>query len=154
MKALTGSDIEVASICVRDLAKERDFAIPEGCSVTDKYADILADDSIDMVIEVMGGTTDAKKVVYDALKAGKDVVTANKALIAKHLPEIESLLADVNKGREELVEFRYEAAVCGGIPVIRSMQSDFVGDEISMLSGIINGCTNFMLTSMDKGLAL
>jgi homoserine dehydrogenase len=151
LKALTGSDIEVASICVRDLAKERDFAIPEGCSVTDKYADILADDSIDMVIEVMGGTTDAKKVVYDALKAGKDVVTANKALIAKHLPEIESLLADVNKGREELVEFRYEAAVCGGIPVIRSMQSDFVGDEISMLSGIINGCTNFMLTSMDKG---
>jgi homoserine dehydrogenase len=151
LKALTGSDIEVASICVRDLAKERDFAIPEGCSVTDKYTDILADDSIDMVIEVMGGTTDAKKVVYDALKAGKDVVTANKALIAKHLPEIESLLADVNKGREELVEFRYEAAVCGGIPVIRSMQSDFVGDEISMLSGIINGCTNFMLTSMDKG---
>jgi homoserine dehydrogenase len=151
LKALTGSDIEVVSICVRDLAKERDFTIPDGCTVTDKFTDILTDDSIDMVIEVMGGTTDAKKVVYDSLKAGKDVVTANKALIAKHLPEIESLLAGVNKGRMELVEFRYEAAVCGGIPVIRSMQSDFVGDDISMLSGIINGCTNFMLTSMDKG---
>lgn len=104
-----------------------------------------------MIVEVMGGTTDAKKVVYDALKAGKDVVTANKALIAKCLPEIEDILENVNKGREVPVEFRYEAAVCGGIPVIRSMQSDFVGDDITMLSGIINGCTNFMLSSMDQG---
>jgi homoserine dehydrogenase len=104
------------------------------------------------VVEVMGGTTDAKKVVFDALKAGKDVVTANKALIAMCLPEIEAVLNQVNKNREgDLVEFRYEAAVCGGIPVIRSLQSDFVGDEVEMLSGIINGCTNYMLTAMDKG---
>lgn len=151
MKEMTGSDIEVAAMCVRDLSKKRDFDIPAGCTITDKYDDILKDDSIDMVVEVMGGTTDAKKVVYDSLKAGKDVVTANKALIAKHLPEIEELLNKVNEGRDKMVEFRYEAAVCGGIPVIRSMQSDFVGDEISMLSGIINGCTNFMLTSMDQG---
>ena len=151
LKKLTGSDIEIAALCVRDLSKTRDFVIPEGCTVTDKYDDILKDDSIDMIIEVMGGTDDAKKVVYDSLKAGKDVVTANKALIAKHLPEIESILQKVNVGREDLVEFRYEAAVCGGIPVIRSMQSDFVGDDVTMLSGIINGCTNFMLTAMDQG---
>lgn len=151
LKALTGSDIEVATLCVRDLSRKRDFDIPDGCTVTDKYDDILKDESIDMVVEVMGGTDDAKNVVYDALKAGKDVVTANKALIAKHLPEIESILEQVNTGRDDMVEFRYEAAVCGGIPVIRSMQSDFVGDEITMLSGIINGCTNFMLTSMDQG---
>lgn len=72
-------------------------------------------------------------------------------MIAKHLPEIEALLNTVNKGREKPVEFRYEAAVCGGIPIIRSMQTDFVGDEITMMSGIINGCTNFMLTGMDQG---
>ena len=151
LKDLTGSDIEIAALCVRDLSKKRDFDIPEGCTVTDKYSDILTDDSIDMVVEVMGGIDDAKDVVYDSLKAGKDVVTANKALIAKYLPEIENLLTTVNKGRDQMVEFRYEAAVCGGIPVIRSMQSDFVGDDISMISGIINGCTNFMLTSMDQG---
>ena len=151
LKKLTGNDIEIVALCVRDMSKTRDFEIPEGCAVTDKYDDILKDDSIDMVIEVMGGTEDAKKVVYDSLKAGKDVVTANKALIAKHLPEIESILEKVNSGRDDLVEFRYEAAVCGGIPIIRSMQSDFVGDDVTMLSGIINGCTNFMLTAMDKG---
>jgi homoserine dehydrogenase len=149
---LTGTDMTVAKICVQDASKKRDFELPPGCVITDQYADILLDDSIDMVVEVMGGTTDAKKVVFDALKAGKDVVTANKALIAKCLPEIEAVLNQVNKNREgDLVEFRYEAAVCGGIPVIRSLQSDFVGDEVEMLSGIINGCTNFMLTAMDKG---
>jgi homoserine dehydrogenase len=152
LKELTGTDMTVSKICVQDASKERDFELPQGCEITDKYNDILLDDSIDMVVEVMGGTTDAKKVVFDALKAGKDVVTANKALIAMCLPEIEAVLNQVNKNREgDLVEFRYEAAVCGGIPVIRSLQSDFVGDEVEMLSGIINGCTNYMLTAMDKG---
>eukprot|EP01083_Nonionella_stella_P006346 18420_1 len=94
----------------------------------------------------MGGTTDAKDVVFGALKNGKSVVTANKALIAKDLGEIESLIG----GLDNDVQFRYEAAVCGGIPIIRSMQSDFVGDEIKLMSGIINGCTNFMLTAMDR----
>lgn len=154
---LTGgalSDIDIAKLVVRNLDKKRDFALPATCVVTDKYQDVLQDDSIDMVVEVMGGTDDAKQIVFDAIEAGKDVVTANKALIAKHLPEIEALLEKVNKGRDandKKVEFRYEAAVCGGIPVIRSMQTDFVGDDISMMSGIINGCTNFMLTGMDQG---
>ena len=146
-----GASLAIAKICVRDASKPRDFDLPKGCVLTDSYDDILKDDSIDMVVEVMGGTTDAKDVVYEALRSGKDVVTANKALIAKYLPEIEELLNEVNKGRDEDVQFRFEAAVCGGIPVIRSMQSDFVGDDISRLSGIINGCTNFMLTAMDKG---
>jgi homoserine dehydrogenase len=149
-EALTGTTMEIKTICVNDISKTRDFTVPEGCTVTDKYSDILDDASIDMVVEVMGGTTDAKDVVFKALKAGKDVVTANKALIAKCLPEIEALLLDYNEGKDEKVEFRYEAAVCGGIPVIRSMQTDFVGDDITMLSGIINGCTNYMLSEMDQ----
>lgn len=144
--------MELAKICVRDADKERDFTIPEGCEVVTDYDAILTDDSIDTVVEVMGGTTDAKDIVFKALRSGKDVVTANKALIAACLPEIEALLQTVNgdsaNGKD--VEFKYEAAVCGGIPVIRSMQSDFVGDDIGQICGIINGCTNFMLTAMDK----
>jgi homoserine dehydrogenase len=143
--------LEVVKICVRNINKSRDFTVPENCIITDKYDDILNDDTIDMVVEVMGGTTDAKDIIYRSLRAGKDVVTANKAMISAYLPEIENILEEVNKDREQKVEFRYEAAVCGGIPIIRSLQTDFVGDEIHMLSGIINGCTNFMLTSMDKG---
>jgi homoserine dehydrogenase len=146
---MTGKTLHVKKICVRDVDKPRDFALPEGCSVTTDYDEILNDDSLDIIVEVMGGTTKAKDVVEAALKKGRNVVTANKALIAAFMPEIEKLLTDINSGRDENVEFRYEAAVCGGIPIIRSLQSDFVGDEIEMISGIINGCTNFMLTAMD-----
>jgi homoserine dehydrogenase len=146
---MTGKTLLVKKICVRDLNKKRDFVVPEGCTVTTNYDDILNDDSLDIIVEVMGGTTQAKDVVMAALKKGRDVVTANKALIAAYMQDIETCLTDVNAGSDENVEFRFEAAVCGGIPIIRSLQSDFVGDEIQMISGIINGCTNFMLTAMD-----
>jgi len=150
--ALTGNDIEVRKVCVRDANKARDFDVPEGCEIVTDYDSILDDDDIDVVVEVMGGTTDARDVIFKALRSGKNVVTANKALIAKDLEEISKLLEEVNEGKgpADEVEFRYEAAVCGGIPIIRSLQSDYVGDEITKISGIINGCTNYMLTSMDK----
>jgi len=148
---MTGKNLVVKSICVRDLDKPRDFTVPEGCKITTEFDDILGDDSLDIVVEVMGGTTLANDVVTKALEHGQDDVTANKALIAEKLGDIESLVAKVNEGKEgtDSTEFRYEAAVCGGIPIIRSLQSDFVGDDIEMISGIINGCTNFMLTAMD-----
>lgn len=156
LEEMTGISIDVVKLCVRDINKIRDFDTSFVGTITDQYNDILEDDSIDTIVEIMGGTTDAKRIVYRAIESGKNVVTANKALIAKHLSEIETLLAKVNnaqevqKGERSPVEFRYEAAVCGGIPVIRSMQSDFPGDQVTMLSGIINGCTNFMLTAMDR----
>ena len=143
---LTGKTIQVKKICVRDASKPRDFDLPEGCSIVTSYDDILNDDDIDIAVEVMGGTTDAKTVIMGALKNGKSVVTANKALIAADLGEIEGVISTLDPD----TQFRYEAAVCGGIPIIRSMQSDFVGDEIRLMSGIINGCTNFMLTAMDR----
>lgn len=146
---MTGKSLHVKKICVRDINKPRDFTVPDGCVVTTDFDDILSDDSIDMVVEVMGGTTFANDVICKALENGKDVVTANKALIAANLPDIESFINKVNEGKDKKSEFRYEAAVCGGIPIIRSLQSDFVGDDITMLSGIINGCTNYMLTAMD-----
>lgn len=146
---MTGKSLLVKKICVRDMDKPRDFTVPDGCTITTDYDDILNDDSLDIIVEVMGGTTKAKDVVTAALSKGRSVVTANKALIAAYMPEIEKLLVDVNANREDPVEFRFEAAVCGGIPIIRSLQSDFVGDQIRMMCGIINGCTNFMLTAMD-----
>jgi len=150
-RTMTGKEIFISRLAVRDLSKKRDFATPQGCSVSDDFNDVLGDDAVDTVVEVMGGTTQAKDVVFSSLKAGKNVVTANKALIAACLPEIEAVVREVNNKRtEKPVEFRYEAAVCGGIPIISSMQGDFVGDQISMITGIINGCTNYMLTSMDK----
>ena len=152
LEKLTGNSIEVKKISVRDASKPRDFEIPEGCVITEDSSEILNDDEIDVVAEVMGGTTFAKEVVFDALTKGKHVVTANKALIADCLSEIEDHLNSINeaKSMEDSVQFKYEAAVCGGIPIINSLQSDYPGDDISMIAGIINGCTNFMLTSMDR----
>lgn len=149
---LCSNEINVKTICVRDIAKERDFEIPAGCTVTDDADSILNNDDIDVVVEVMGGTTLAKDIVFNALSNGKHVVTANKALIADCLGEIESHVNSVNseKAAEDKIQFNYEAAVCGGIPIINSLQSDYPGDEISMIAGIINGCTNFMLTAMDR----
>mmetsp|Transcript_13129 Transcript_13129/g.24668 ORF Transcript_13129/g.24668 Transcript_13129/m.24668 type:complete len:504 (-) Transcript_13129:205-1716(-) len=152
LSQLCSNDILVKSICVRDLSKKRDFGIPEGCTITDDASSIVNADDIDIVVEVMGGTTKAKDVVFQALSNGKHVVTANKALIADCLGEIEDHIRSVNAGKsaEETIQFKYEAAVCGGIPIIHSLQSDYPGDEITMIAGIINGCTNFMLTAMDR----
>jgi homoserine dehydrogenase len=106
----------------------------------------LNDPKIDIVVEVMGGTTLAKDIVFEALSKGKHVVTANKALIANCLSEIEQHVLSLNQP----TQFKYEAAVCGGIPIINSLLTDYPGDDITMLAGIINGCTNFMLTAMDR----
>lgn len=152
ISTLTGSDIQVKSICVKDTSKERDFSIPEGCTITDDANSLIENDDIDVIVEVMGGTTKAKDVVFKSLSNGKHVVTANKALIADCLGEIEKHVLEVNEGKvkEDTIQFNYEAAVCGGIPIINSLQSDYPGDSITQIAGIINGCTNFMLTGMDR----
>jgi len=144
LKAL-GSSVEIVKICVRSLDKPRDFQINNGTTtiVTD-YNEILQDPSINCVIELMGGTTNAKDVVFKAIQANKHVVTANKALIANYLPELEAELA-----AHPTVKFSYEAAVCGGIPVIHTLQTDFVADNITKIMGIMNGTTNFMLSKME-----
>jgi homoserine dehydrogenase len=152
LTTLCSNEIHVKSICVRDLSKQRDFDIPPGCTITDDIDSIVNSDDIDIVVEVMGGTTLAKDVVFNALSNGKHVVTANKALIAAALGDIESHVLAINKDKpsQDLIQFNYEAAVCGGIPIINSLQSDYPGDQIHMIAGIINGCTNFMLSGMDR----
>ena len=143
--AEVGASIEIVKICVRSKEKPRDFEInAHTTSLVTNYDDILSDTSINCVIELMGGITSAKDVVFRAIAAGKHVVTANKALIATFLPELQLALKE-----NPSVSFNYEAAVCGGIPIIHTLQTDFLSDRISKVMGIMNGTTNFMLCKME-----
>ena len=141
---LLGVDINIVKICVRSLDKPRDYTIPKSAVLTTNYNDILNDSSINVIIELIGGTTDAKDIVFSAIKAGKHIITANKALIAKHLDEIQVLLAE-----NPTASFNFEASVCGGIPIIHTLQTDFLADNIKKIQGIMNGTTNFMLSKME-----
>lgn len=137
-----------ASICVSDVSKKRDFELPPGCKLTSNVNDVLDDPSVEVVVEVMGGTTLAKDVVLKAMAKGKHVVTANKALIAANLAQLSAAHAAANSDASKPVHFGYEAAVCGGIPIIHVLQRDLLSDQIRGVRGIINGCTNFMLSNM------
>jgi homoserine dehydrogenase/predicted amino acid-binding ACT domain protein len=151
LRETLGTEAKIHKVCVRDANAERDWTLPAGCELVTDVNEVLNDDRVQLVVEVMGGTSLAKEVVVKSISAGKHVVTANKALIAQDLPELEQLLAKVNAGRDEPVRFGFEAAVCGGIPIIHALQRDFLGDSINQISGIINGCTNFMLSNMASG---
>ena len=154
MNRLKSTSATITKICVRDANKPRDFQIDTSITqiVTD-VSSILNDDSIDLVVEVAGGTTFAKDAVFTALKGGKSVVTANKALIAEYLEDIVALVDQVNadRSKEKAVKFGYEASVCGGIPIIHTLQSAYKGDIINEVSGICNGTTNYMLGKMEEG---
>ena len=154
MNRLKSSSATITKICVRDANKPRDFQIDTSITqiVTD-VTSILNDESIDLVVEVAGGTTFAKDAVFTALKGGKSVVTANKALIAEYLEDIVALVDQGNADRseEKAVKFGYEASVCGGIPIIHTLQSAYKGDIINEVSGICNGTTNYMLGKMEEG---
>ena len=105
---------------------------------------VVDDPEVDIVIELIGGTTVAKELVIRAIKAKKHVVTANKALIAEFGTELFALAADAG------VALRYEAAVAGGIPIIKALREGLAGNDIRWLAGIINGTTNFILTEMES----
>lgn len=140
-----GVDLQIVRICVRDINKARDFVIPDGCQLLTDPMAVVNDESVDMVVELMGGVTVAKDAVMAAIAKGKHVVTGNKALIAAHLPEIQAALRSSPKAT-----FAYEAAVCGGIPLINAMMNDYVGDQILSVKGIMNGTTNFILSKMES----
>ena len=138
--------MELKYLVVKDAKKVRVFEIPSTCSVLDNADTVLADDSIDMIVELMGGTDLAWDILRTALTKGKHVVTANKALISRRINEIESLLASMANPPF----FLYEAAVCGGIPVINTFLRGMRGDEISAVRGVMNGSTNWMLDQMQS----
>ncbi len=142
-----GRPIRVASVAVRDLAKARSCATAGIHLTTDPY-EVINDPSINIVAELIGGTTLARELVLAAIRRGKHVVTANKALVARHGNEI---FAAAEKHR---VIVGFEAAVAGGIPIIKAIREGLAGNRIEWLVGIINGTSNFILTEMrDKGRA-
>lgn len=138
--ARAGVEIEPILGVVSNLNKKRDVSI----KLTDNIDDILNDDSIDIVVELMGGIEKPYEVVKKALEKGKAVVTANKALLAYHRYELQDLAGDT--------PFEYEAAVAGGIPIINALREGLTANNIESIKGIMNGTCNYMLTKMiDEG---
>ncbi|MDO5117692.1 MAG: homoserine dehydrogenase [Eggerthellaceae bacterium] len=135
-----GIDIELKRVCSLDRSEADAHGV--GDRFTDNFNDIINDPEIDIVIELIGGTTFARTVVTNALKAGKHVVTANKALMATYGEEIMDLAEE--NGREIM----FEASVGGGIPIIDPLKHSLIANEISSVMGIVNGTTNYMLTRM------
>jgi len=142
-----GRQIEVVGVAVRDVAKAR-ARIGEDVFITDDPYVLVNDPKIDIVVELIGGTTTARELVLRAVENGKHVVTANKALLATHGTEI--FEAASTKG----VMVAFEAAVAGGIPIIKAIREGLTANRIEWVAGIINGTTNYILTEMrSRGLS-
>jgi homoserine dehydrogenase len=140
-----GRGIQITHAATRDINKAR-ICDTTGITLTTKPQDVVNDPEVQIVIELIGGDTLARELVMTAIANGKHVVTANKALIAKHGNEI--FAAAQEKG----VVVAFEAAVAGGIPIIKAIREGLAGNRIEWLAGIINGTGNFILTEMrDNG---
>jgi homoserine dehydrogenase len=138
-----GLGITLSRVAERDLAKARALKVPEKALLDDAMA--LADDpDIDIVCELMGGTGAALKLTRAALKAGKTVVTANKALLCKHGEELFGL------ARQHGARICFEASVAGGIPVIKALREGLVVNHFPLIYGILNGTCNYILTRMER----
>lgn len=137
-----GARLEIAKVLVRNKAKYAESVPAE--KLTDRWEDIIEDESIDMVVEVMGGIEPARSYISAALKKGKHVITANKDLMASHGHELLEIAAANH------CDLLFEAAVAGGIPIIRPLKQCLAGNQITEIMGIINGTTNFILTKMKE----
>jgi homoserine dehydrogenase len=143
IEARTGLRLEVARVAVRNLYRERPVDLAEGVLTHDAAA-VVADPGIDVVVEAIGGIEPARTLVLDALKAGKPVVTANKELLANVGSE---LFAAADAAGVDLL---FEAAVGGGIPLIRPLRESLAGERVRRVMGIVNGTTNYVLTRMSE----
>lgn len=145
--ARAGRAIEIAHVCVRDASKPRAVEVDSSLIGTDPMQ-AAQKDGIDCVVELIGGTTTAKDVILAALSSGKDVVTANKALIAEHGPEL------FEAARAAGRSISFEASVAGGIPVIATLTQSLTSNRIQSIEGVLNGTSNYILTEMvDNGLS-
>lgn len=143
----TGRAIQIAMVADLDLERAKSLVEP-GCQVVADARQIIANPDIDVVIELIGGYGIARTLVLEAMAAGKHVVTANKALLAVHGAEI------LSAAQQAGVMLGFEAAVAGGIPIIKSLREGLTANKIHWIAGIINGTTNFILTQMrEKGLS-
>ena len=143
MTAKLGCQVKITKILVRNLEKASG-KVDDPSVLTTDWADIEGDPSIDIVIELIGGIEPARTYILAALKAGKNVVTANKDLIAVHGKEI------LETARAAQKDFLFEAAVAGGIPIISPLKNSLEANHVTEVMGIVNGTTNFILTKMSQ----
>ncbi|MSR66628.1 MAG: homoserine dehydrogenase [Pedosphaera sp.] len=141
MTARLGIRFKIGQVAVQNLKRTRAVKFPRAI-LTDDWRAVIANPSISIVAELMGGTTTARTVVLESLRAGKSVVTANKALISAHGPE---LFAAAKRHGANLY---YEASVAGGIPIIKVLREGLIGNRIISLYGVVNGTCNYILTKM------
>ena len=139
-----GKSINVNTIAVSNVNKKRDIDLANTTLTADSY-EIVNDPTIDIVIEAIGGESPAKELIETALKNKKHVITANKELISKHKQSL------FNLAKENEVELYYEAAVGGGIPLIKALKIGFGANKIMSFYGILNGTTNYILTKLNEG---
>ena len=137
-----GANLELVKVAVKNIKTKRE-GIPSNF-LTDDAKSIVNDPEIDLIIEVIGGITPAKELILAAIKNGKSVVTANKALLAQAGAELYTAADNAN------VDLYYEAAVAGAIPILRPLRESLVGDQVLRIMGIVNGTTNYILTKMDE----
>lgn len=142
MALKAGAGLEIQKILVHNMNKKREGV--DQSLLTDKWEDIMNDDEIEIVIEVMGGIEPARTMILEALHAGKNVVTANKDLVATHGHEL------LEAAEESGVDFLFEAAVAGAIPIIRPLKQCLAANHLTEVMGIVNGTTNYILTKMTK----
>ena len=141
MAARIGVKVNVRRVAVKAFDEPRPYPIPTSLMTTDWRA-VVEDSAVDMVTELVGGTTLARTMTLAALKLGKPVITANKALLSAHGKELFAA------AQESGANLYYEASVCGGIPIIKSLREGFVGNRINQIYGIVNGTCNYILTRM------
>jgi len=140
----TGKKIELAKICDRDLTTQRDVDLPPDL-MTDDAESIFADPNISVGIELIGGLEPARTFVLRLLQSGKNVITANKALLAQHGAE----LFDTARKCDRTIAF--EAAVCGGIPILNALSTALQANTLQSINAIVNGTSNFILSQMESG---
>lgn len=142
MASRLGVDLRVNHLVMRNTRRRRDFTIPAGVVVSSDWRRAVTDPATGVVVELVGGTTVAREMVLAALRAGKPVVTANKALLSAHGEELFGAASSGGAG------LYYEASVAGGIPIIKVLREALVGNRISRVYGILNGTCNYILTRM------
>ncbi len=145
LAARLGFEIELGGVADVDIKRPRNVKVKKGLLTSDPYK-LINDPGIPIIIELAGDWPGVQKQIMDALKAGKSVVTANKALLAKHGEEI------LGAARESGQDVYYEAAVCGTIPIIRVLREGVAANRIDAVYGIVNGTCNYILTGMSMGL--
>lgn len=143
IEARTGLRLELGRIAVRDLGKDRGVALEPGVLTTDARS-VVVDPAVDVVVEVMGGVESARSLILEAIAQGKAVVTANKELLATCGAEI------FTAAEQAGVDVLFEAAVAGGIPLVRPLRESLLGEPIQRVMGIVNGTTNYILSRMSE----